>query len=182
MSQQNQWQTHLSSAKISGRNSSPNMGVDDSSTFVNPIHDGSSQQFFPYTFSPETVIPPPPPGMPSPRVLPSKSNRGYQIALAVLTVFVVVLGSLEVIQFVARSPGVPSPLGSAGSSQAGIIPTRYVTAPMRTLPAGTIKENVRLTCSGCDDPVLTTLHSITIDTRNQRVIITVTLQNVCGAQ
>jgi hypothetical protein len=92
------------------------------------------------------------------------------------------LGSLEVIQFAARSPLVTNPSGSSGSSQAGIIPTQYVTTPMRTLFAGTIKEHVRLTCNGCDDPVLTTLTSITIDTSNQRVIFSVTLQNVSGAQ
>jgi hypothetical protein len=84
------------------------------------------------------------------------------------------------IQFAARSPLVSYPLGSTGSSQTGI--TRYATAPVGTLTAGTIKEHVRLTCSNCDDPVLTTLNSITIDTTNQRVISIVTLQNVSGAQ
>jgi hypothetical protein len=182
MSQQNPWQTHPFSVNISERNSSPNMGVDDSSTFVNPLHDGSSQEYFPYTFSPETVIPPPPPGMPSPRVSPSKNTRGYQIALALLAVFVVVPGALEVIQFVARSPGVLYPLGSAGSSQAGSIPTRYATLHARTLSAGTIKENVRLTCNGCDDPVLTTITSIMVDTINLRTVWTIRLENVSGAQ
>lgn len=182
MSQQNPWQAHLSSAKISGRKSSPILGVDDSSTFVNPLHDGSSQQCFPYTFSPETVIPPPPPGMPSPRGIPSNSNRGYQIALAVLVVFCVMLGSLEVIQCAARSPFVTKSSGSSGSSQAGIIPTQHVAALVRTLTPGTIKENVMLTCSGCDNPVLTTITSITVDTTNLRTVWSIRLQNESGAQ
>ncbi len=179
MSQENPWQTDPSSAKISRRDSFPNIGVDDSSTFVNSLHDGSSQQFFPYTFSSEPVIPPPPPGMSSPRGTPSKSNRRYQIALAVLVVFVALLGSLEVFQFAAHSPLVSY---LSGSSQAGIIPNLSATAPVRTLFAGTIKEYVRLTCNGCEDPVLTTLTSLMIDTGYQRVIFTMTLQNVSGAQ
>lgn len=47
---------------------------------------------------------------------------------------------------------------------------------------GTIKEHTMLTCGTCDDPVLTTLTSITIDTTDRRLIIIVTLQNVSGAQ
>ena len=39
-----------------------------------------------------------------------------------------------------------------------------------------------LTCSGCDDPVLTTINAITIDTKNLRSIWTITLQNQSGAQ
>src|SRR5512135_2864750 len=81
-----------------GRSHSPNMGSDDSSTFVNPLHDGSSQSFSPYAYSPETAIPPPPPGIDSVRVSQPKRNTGYQVALAVLTLLVVVLGSLEVVQ------------------------------------------------------------------------------------
>jgi hypothetical protein len=182
MSQQDYWQAHPSYSGMAGKQHSENLGANDLPTFVNPLHDGSSQHYFPYTFSSETVIPPPPPGVVSPRGTPSKSNRGYQIALAILALFVVVLGSLEVIQLVVHTPLVTNPSGSTRSSQAGIIPTRYATAPVRTLTAGTIKERVRLTCSGCDDPVLTTLTSITIDTSNQRVIFSMTLQNVSGAQ
>ena len=39
-----------------------------------------------------------------------------------------------------------------------------------------------LTCSGCDDPVHTTINSITIDTTNLRLIWTITLHNESGAQ
>ena len=47
---------------------------------------------------------------------------------------------------------------------------------------GTIKENVTLMCDTCNDPILTTVTSITIDTTNLRVIMTVTLHNVSAAQ
>jgi len=47
---------------------------------------------------------------------------------------------------------------------------------------GTLKEHATLTCGTCNDPVLTTLTSITIDTTDHRLITTVTLKNVSGAQ
>jgi hypothetical protein len=47
---------------------------------------------------------------------------------------------------------------------------------------GTIKENILLTCGSCDDPVLVTITSITIDTTNLRTIWNVTLRNRSGAQ
>ena len=39
-----------------------------------------------------------------------------------------------------------------------------------------------LTCSGCDDPVLTTITSIMVDTTNLRTVWTVRLKNESGAQ
>ncbi len=39
-----------------------------------------------------------------------------------------------------------------------------------------------LTCSGCDDPVLTTITSITVDTTKLRTVWTIRLQNASGAQ
>ena len=39
-----------------------------------------------------------------------------------------------------------------------------------------------LTCSGCDDPVLTTITSITVDTTHIRTVWTMKLENVSGAQ
>src|SRR5512135_1285052 len=39
-----------------------------------------------------------------------------------------------------------------------------------------------LACSGCDDPVLTTISSITVDTTNLRTVWSLRLQNVSGAQ
>ena len=75
MSQQNQWQAHPSNASMLGRSHYPNMGADDSSTFVNPLHEGSSQSFSPYAYSPETAIPPPPPGVNSPRVYATEKKH-----------------------------------------------------------------------------------------------------------
>jgi hypothetical protein len=187
MMQQDHWQTHPSHAQMPERNHSPNMGADDSSTFVNPLHEGSSLSFSPYTFSPETAIPPPPPDLYPP--LPSQFNtsRGYQIALAVLTLLVVVLGSLEVVQLAAHTLFPTYSSQSTGSNPAGISPAQHTTSlfkttPVRILTPGTIKENMTLTCSGCNDPVHTTINSITIDTTNLRLIWTITLNNESGAQ
>ncbi len=187
MVQQDHWQTHPSYAKMPGRNLSPNMGADDSSTFVNPLHEGSSQSFSPYAYSPETAIPPPPPGIDAPRVSLPKRNTGYQVALAVLTLLVVVLSSLEVVQVAAHTMIPTYSSGSTGSNQAGIAPAQHATVllkttPVRILTPGTIKENRTLICSGCNDPVLTTINSITIDITNLRTVWTVTLNNESGAQ
>ena len=187
MVQQDHWQTHSSNAKMPGRNHSSSMGEDDSSTFVNPLHDGSSQSFSPYAYSPETAIPPPPPGIDSLRVSQPKRNTGYQVALAVLTLLVVVLGSLEVVQLAAHALFPTYPSGSTGSNQAGISPAQHTTSPFKPIPLqtvtpGTIKENRTLTCSGCDDPVHTTINSIIVDTTHLRTVWSVTLQNQSGAQ
>jgi hypothetical protein len=187
MSQQDQWQAYPSYSSMSGKPYPSNIGADDSSTFVHPLHVGSSQSCSPYTFSPDTAMPPPPPGMYSPGVSQLKSNTRYQLALVVLLVLVVVLGSLELVQVAAHTPMTTYLSGSAGSNQTGTTSDQHATTPQKASPGqlltpGTIKENITLTCSGCNDPVLTTINSITIDTTNHRVIITVTLHNVSGAQ
>jgi hypothetical protein len=78
--------------------------------------------------------------------------------------------------------GVPDPSVSVGSHQASIIPTQHAAAHVRELTAGTIKEHMMLTCSDCNNPVLTTITSITVDTTNLRTVWTMKLENVSGAQ
>jgi hypothetical protein len=187
MSQLDQWQAHPSNVSMPGRSPYAKMGADDSSTFVKPLHEGSSQSFSPYEYAPETAMPPPPPGMYAPLVFQPKRNTGYQIALAVLIVLVVALGSLEVIQLAAHTPLMTYPSGSTGSKQAGISTVQHMTLPALTTPVGiltpgTIKENLMLTCGVCNDPVHTTINSITIDTTNLRTVWTVTLNNQSGAE
>jgi hypothetical protein len=187
MSQQDQWQAHPSYTSMPGRQHCPNREADDSSTFVKPLHEESSQSFSPYVYSPETAIPPPPPDLYPPLLSQPKRNRGYQIALAVLTLLVVMLGALEVVQVTAQTPLTTYPSGSTGSKQADITPAQHTTSPIKTTPVGiitpgTIKENKMLTCGGCNNPVLTTINSITIDTTNLRLIWTVTLNNQSGAE
>jgi hypothetical protein len=187
MSHQDQWQQQASCTSTQGRYYSPSIEVDDSSTFVKLLYEGSSQPFSPYPYAPETAIPPPPPGIDARRVSQPKRNTGYQIALAVLIVLVVALGSLEVIQVVAHTPLTTYPFGIAGSNPAGPISAQYASASHKTSPGpivtpGTIKEHMLLMCGSCDDPILATIISITIDTTNLRVIISVTLQNISGAQ
>jgi hypothetical protein len=127
-------------------------------------------------------MPPPPPGIDAPFVPQLKRNKGFLIALVVLSVLVVALGSLEILQMATHTLGVPFPSGSAESHQADTIPTQHAAAHVRVLTPGTIKENVMLTCSGCNNPVLTTITSITVDTANLRTIWTIRLKNVSGAQ
>lgn len=187
MSQQDEWQAHPFNARRQGMQHSPNMVADDASTFVKSLDEGSPRSYPAYIYSPETAIPPPPPGIHSPLVSPSKRDSGYRIALAVLIILVMALGSLEVIQMTAHAPLTTYSSGSVGTNQAGITSARHVTASQKTLPKriltpGTLKENVTLTCGACNDPVISTLTSITIDTTNHRLIITVTLQNISGAQ
>lgn len=178
MVEQQRWQAHPSDTT---------MPTDVSSTFVKPLHAGSSQDNSPYTYSTGTIIPPPPPDLYPPLPSQPKRNRGYFIALTVLTLLVVVLGSLEVVQVAAHTLLPTYPSESMGSNQASISPAQYTTSPfkpasLQTLTPGTIKENVTLTCGGCNDPVHTTIKSITIDTRNLRTVWTVTLNNQSGAQ
>src|SRR6266700_7483036 len=187
MVHQDDWQTHPSHAKMPARNYASNMGADDSSTFVNPRHEGSSQYTSPYPYSAGTGIPPPPPDLYPPLPTQPKRNQGYFIALTVLTMLVVVLGSLEVVQLAAHTLLTTYPSGSAASKQAGISPTQHSTVslkttPVRTLTLGTIKENITLTCGGCNDPVHITVNSIALDITNLRTVWTVTLNNESGAQ
>lgn len=163
------------------------MVVDDSSTFVKSLHAASSQDTAPYPYTAGTAIPPPPPDLYPPLPAHPKRNRVHVIALTVLTLLVVVFGSLEVVQLEAHTLFPTYPYRSTGSNQAGISPAQHTTppfnaTPVRILTPGTIKENMMLTCSGCNDPVLTTIKSITIDTTNLRTVWTITLQNQSGAQ
>jgi hypothetical protein len=178
MLDQQRWQAHPSDT---------NTPTDISSTFVKPLHAGSSQYTSPYPYAAGTAIPPPPPDLYPPLPSQPKRNRGYFIAITVLTLLVVVLGSLEAVQLTAHTPLTTYPSGSTGSNQAGISSVQHTASPFKTTPArigtpGTIKENVTLTCSNCNDPVLTTITSITIDTAHLRTIWTVTLNNQSGAE
>jgi hypothetical protein len=178
MVEQQRWQAHPSDTT---------MRTDISSTFVKPLHAGSSQDTSPYPYAAGTAVPPPPPDLYPPLPPQQKRNRGYFIALTVLTLLVVVLGSLEVVQLAVHTLFPSYPSGSTGSNQAGISPAQHTTSPFKSVPLktvtpGTIKENMMLTCSGCDDPVHTTINSITIDTTNLRTVWTVTLKNQSGAE
>ena len=71
------------------------MPTDVSSTFVKPLHTGSSQYTSPYPYAAGTAIPPPPPDLYPPLPSQPKRNRVHVIAITLLTVLVVGLGSLE---------------------------------------------------------------------------------------
>jgi hypothetical protein len=178
MLEQQRWHAHPSDTT---------MPTDVSSTFVKPPHTGSSQYTSPYPYTAGTAIPPPPPDLYPPRPPQPKRNRVQVIAITLLTVVVVGLVCLEGVQLTTHTLFPTFPYGSAGSTQAGIAPTQYATAPLKTTPVriltpGTIKENRMLTCGVCNDPVHTTINAITIDTTNLRTVWTVTLNNQSGAE
>ena len=178
MVEQQRWHAHPSDTT---------MRTDVSSTFVKPLYIGSSQYTSPYSYTEGTAIPPPPPDLYPPLPSHPKRNRVQVIAIAVLAVLVVGLGSLEGMQLITHTLFPTFPYGSAGSNQAGIAPAQYATAPLKTTPVrrltpGTIKENRMLMCGVCNNPVHTTINSITIDSTNLRLIWTITLQNQSGAQ
>jgi hypothetical protein len=178
MSQQERWPSTPFDAMTPAGNPFPNLPTDVSSTFVKSLQDAPSPPLSPHTPSAgtPTPIPPPPPYWYPYATSQAKSKRGYLIAIAVLALMVVGLGSLEVVQLAGGKLLTTSPYGSTGSnqsSQSAIIPTQNVTAllkitPIQTLTPGTIKENDTLTCGGCNDPVLTTINTVTIDTTNLR--------------
>jgi hypothetical protein len=178
MVEQKRWHAHPSETS---------MRTDVSSTFVKPLHIGSSQYISPYPYTEGTAIPPPPPDLYPPLPHQPKTNRVQVIVIALLTILLVGLVSLEGVQLTTHTLFPIFFYGAAGSTQAGIAPDQHATAPLKTIPAkiltpGTIKENRTLTCSGCNDPVLTTITSITIDTTNLRTVWTVTLNNQSGAE
>jgi hypothetical protein len=186
MTQQHRWQYYPSNSSTSASKLSPDTQEDDSTTFVKPLHEGSPQPFSPYIFS-EEIIPPPPPYLDQQLPHQSKRIRGYVIAIALRALLVVGLGSLEVFQLVGGKLLVQDPNQSLVSNQSSLTLAQHTSGsqkatPVRTLTPGTIKENVLLTCGICDDPILTTINTITIDTTNERMIWVVKLNNVSASE
>jgi hypothetical protein len=96
------------------------------------------------------------------------------------------LGTLEVFQVTEGKLLAQDPNRSTGSNQSSITSRLQATAPhkatpARTLTPGTIKENITLGCGACNDPILTTINTITIDTTNLRLVWVVKLNNESGA-
>jgi hypothetical protein len=184
--QEQQYASRYNSSKT-GVSPYQSMSMDDSSTFVKPLHDGSSQSTSVYTNSTGTAIPPPPPNLyPQPPYQPRK-NRGYLFVIAVLALMVVGLCSLEVFQLAGNTLLTHDTFGSQGSSQSAITPAQHAIAPHKATPAhtltpGTIKENIMLGCGICNDPIHTTINTITVDTTNLRLVWIVKLNNESGAE
>jgi hypothetical protein len=183
MSQQKEHSAYPFNRRIQDDNT--NTQADSSTTFVKPLHEGLSQPFTPYTFS-EEAIPPPPPYLYQQLPPPPKRNKGYIIAIALLTLLVVGLGTLEVFQVAGGNLLAHEANRSLGSNQSSMISTQQATAyqratPVRTLTPCTIKENITLGCGVCNDPILTTINTITIDTTNLRLVWVVKLNNESGS-
>jgi len=185
MSQKEQHPTYPSRVHMSGGNA--NTQGDSSTTFVKSLHDGSSQPFTPYSFSPETAIPPPPPYLYQQLPHQPKRKKGYVIAIALLALMVVGLGTLEVFQVAGGKLLANNPNRSIGSTQSTMTSALHTSASqkatlVRTLTPGTIKENIKLGCGVCNDPIPTTINTITIDTTNLRLVWVVKLNNESGSE
>jgi hypothetical protein len=168
MSQQEQHPAYPSHVSLSGGNPYINISADASSTFVKPLHEGSSQPFTPYAFSPETAIPPPPPYLYQQLPYQPKRKKGYVIAIALLALMVVGLGTLEVFQVAEGKLLAHETNVSQGSNQSSMTSALHASAsqlatPVRTLTPGTIKENIMLGCGACNDPIHTTINTITVN-------------------
>jgi hypothetical protein len=186
MTHQQRWQMYPSNVSTSERSSNPNMQGNDSATFVKPRFEGSAQPFTPYTYT-EGDIPPPPPYLYQQLPHQPKRKRGYVIAIVLLTLLVVGLGSLEVIQETGWNLLAHKTNGSSGSNQPSLTSALRASESQRqtqvlTLTPGTIKENKTLACGACDDPIVTTIDSITINTTNVRLVWIVKLNNVSGSE
>ncbi len=186
MTHQQQWQTYPFNASTSARTPNPNKQEDDSTTLVKPRYTRSAQPFTPYTYS-EGDIPPPPPYLYQQLPHQSRRHRGYVIAIALLTLLVVGLGSLQVIQETGWSLLAQKTNGSSESNQPSLTSALHASVsqkqtPVPMLTPGMIKENITLSCGACDDPILTTINAITIDTTNIRMIWVVKLNNVSGSE
>jgi hypothetical protein len=186
MTHQQRWQTYPSNASMSARTANPNMQEDVSTTFVKPRYEGSAQPFTPYTYT-EGDIPPPPPYLYQELPHQPRRHRRYVIAIALLAMLVVGLGAIEVFQVVGGKMLAQDPNLSQGSNQSTLTSEQQTSGsqkatPIRTLTPGTIKENILLTCDVCDDPILTTINTITIDTTNVRMVWVVKLNNVSGSE
>jgi hypothetical protein len=125
MVEQQRWQAHPSDTT---------MRTDVSSTFVKPLHAGSSQYTPPYPYAAGTAIPPPPPDLYPPLPHQPNRNRVYVITITVLAVLVVGLGSLEVVQLTTHTLFPTFPYEPAGSNPAVIAPAQHATAPVTYLP------------------------------------------------
>jgi hypothetical protein len=186
MTHQQRWQTHTSNTSTPARTPNRNMQEDDSATFVKPLYEGSALPFTPYT-STEGDIPPPPPYLYQQLPHQPKRNKGYIIAIALLTLLVVGLGAIEVFQVVGGKLLSFDPNWSPGTNQSAMRSALHASESQKqtlvlALTPGTIKENISLGCNACNDPILTTINTITIDTTNVRLVWIVKLNKVSGSE
>lgn len=133
----------------------------------------NSTPFHPVTpAQPTPVSVPPayrPPNIPS----QIKSGRSRKIIIAQSIAIVLLLA--VVLGFVFHSfPGINTALSNLSNSSPALGSTKLLATP------GTIQKNMQLkTCGGCDDPVLVTIDSITIDPTN--MVWSISLQDNTGA-
>jgi len=83
-----------------------------------------------------------------------------------------------------------APISAATTTQVPLIPLPTTLTANPTVqptptslpiaPSGTITKNMLLTCSGCDDPILVTINTITFDPANERMIWAIAFHNVSG--
>jgi serine/threonine protein kinase len=128
---------------------------------------------------PPNYPPPPPPSKPK--------NKGYLIVIAVLVLLLAGVGGVEVIRSPATPQAVPAaqtpntaPTSNA-TSQVTLTPTPNAS-PISTpsVTSGQNTVNRQLTCGGCDDPILVTIKTITINTATQSMAWDMAVLNKTG--
>ncbi|GAC1623280.1 MAG: hypothetical protein NVS4B7_14590 [Ktedonobacteraceae bacterium] len=157
---------------------------DLSTSMDNQFNEASSPP--PYQFGPTHTTghppnysPPPPPSKPK--------NKGYLIVIAVLVLLLAGVGGVEVIRSQATPQAVPAaqtpnmaPTSNA-TSQVTLTPTSNaspISTPLVTSGQNTV--NRQLTCGGCDDPILVTIKTITINTATQSMAWNTAVLNKTG--
>jgi hypothetical protein len=127
---------------------------------------------------------PPPYGQPYPVQPQKKSNSGrYIVVIVVLVLALLGVGSLALTNFASRfaSPGGTTfTVGSSNSNSSSGTTAMQTTGSTKSgTPAkdGTFPKNIRLTCGGCNDPVVVTITAITLDSGKGRMVWDLSLYN-----
>jgi serine/threonine protein kinase len=155
-----------------------------SSTYNPTISTQSS--YTPPAYTPPAYTAPPPGAMMSPPygqpylVQPQKKSKtGCYIAVIVVLVLALCgVGSLAMTNFASRSDPSGGTTLTSGSSDNGTS-TQTTNAPKNAASAtdGTFPKNIKLTCGGCNDPIIVTIKSITVDSGKGRTAWELSLYN-----
>ncbi len=109
----------------------------------------------------------------------SPRKKKISLSIVVILLLLLALGAVSARAFLfppassTQRGGTPSQASSNG--QTSISPTA-----VPTVTPGTMTVNKRLTCGGCDDPLVITINTITFDPAKQQMTWNITLNNASG--
>jgi len=135
-----------------------------------------------YAAPPDATMPPPY-GQPYPLIQPQKKSKAG-VYIAVIVVLVLALcgvSSLAVMNLSSKSVSTSETISTSGSDNSNNngTPTQTTSTTKNGTPAkdGYFPQNVRLSCGGCDDPILVTITGYTVDSGKGRTAWDVSLYN-----